>query len=444
MPLSRSVGKVGRALPSPDGHLAGDEPVEERGLVGVGLAPRRIPLVPRLVGGLAAADDLAGVREHGTLDGEPLLREPEDLVRGVDLGVAEGRAVRLAGVLLGRRGPRDDRLEDDEGRLVGDLLAGLDRREQLVDVLDVAVAALVVGGVAAPVDGVDVPAVGLVALRDVLGERDVGVVLDRDVVLVVDQREVAELLVRGQRGGLVGDALHDVAVGGQHEDVVVEDALTGLGAGVEHLPLPTLGERHPHGRRQTRAERSGGDLDTRGVVHLRVTRSEAAPRAQRLEVLQLQPVAGEVELDVLREAGVPAGQDEPVATQPCGVGRVVGHDVLVEQVGHGRQRHGGAGVTVAGLLDRVGGEDAHRVDGADVEVAPAGLLGHRKMELRAALGEWTCGRTSGGSGCRGRGHGALLRSRNRSFVSLALSMCPATRRVMRWAANRIPVLGAPG
>ena len=172
--------------------------------------------------------------------------------------------------------------------LLADLLAGLDRREQLVDVLDVAVAALVVGGVAAPVDGVDVPAVGLVALRDVLGERDVGVVLDRDVVLVVDQREVAELLVRGQRGGLVGDALHDVAVGGQHEDVVVEDALTGLGAGVEHLPLPTLGERHPDGGRQTRAERSGGDLDTRGVVHLRVTRSEAAPRAQRLEVLQLQ------------------------------------------------------------------------------------------------------------------------------------------------------------
>jgi hypothetical protein len=46
-------------------------------------------------------------------------------------------------------------------------------------------------------------------------------------------------------------------------------------------------------------------------------------------------------------------------------------------------------VAVAGLLDRVGGEDAHGVDGADVEVAPAGLRGHRELELGAALGEWT-------------------------------------------------------
>ena len=53
-----------------------------------------------------------------------------------------------------------------------------------------------------PVDDLDVPAVGLVALGDVLGQRDVGVVLDRDLVLVVDQGEVAELLGAGDRGRL--------------------------------------------------------------------------------------------------------------------------------------------------------------------------------------------------------------------------------------------------
>ena len=41
---------------------------------------------------------------------------------------------------------------------------------------------------AAPVDVDDVPAVGLVALGDVLAERDVGVVLDGDLVRVVDRR----------------------------------------------------------------------------------------------------------------------------------------------------------------------------------------------------------------------------------------------------------------
>ena len=54
-----------------------------------------------------------------------------------------------------------------------------------------------VGAAVGPVDVLDVPAVGLVARGDVLGERDVGVVLDRDLVVVVDQGQVAELLGAG-------------------------------------------------------------------------------------------------------------------------------------------------------------------------------------------------------------------------------------------------------
>ena len=92
----------------------------------------------------------------------------------------------------------------------------LQRRPERLDVLDVLVA--VVG----PVDGLDVPAVGLVARRDVLAERDVGVVLDRDLVVVVDHDEVAQLLVAGERGRLVAHALLDVAVAAQRVDVVVE------------------------------------------------------------------------------------------------------------------------------------------------------------------------------------------------------------------------------
>src|SRR3712207_8172285 len=48
------------------------------------------------------------------------------------------------------------------------------------------------------VDALHVPAVGLVALADVLGEGDGRVVLDRDAVVVVDQDQVAQLLRAGQ------------------------------------------------------------------------------------------------------------------------------------------------------------------------------------------------------------------------------------------------------
>ena len=76
---------------------------------------------------------------------------------------------------------------------------------QLRGVLDVLAGLL-------PVHGLHVPAVRLVALRDVLGECDVRVVLDGDLVRVVDHHEVAELLVAGERGRLAGDALLQVAV----------------------------------------------------------------------------------------------------------------------------------------------------------------------------------------------------------------------------------------
>ncbi len=84
---------------------------------------------------------------------------------------------------------------------------------------------LVASAVVGPVDDLHVPAVGLVALRDILGQRDVGVVLDRDLVLVVDERQVAELLGAGDGRRLGGDALLDVAVAGQAVDPVVEDRL---------------------------------------------------------------------------------------------------------------------------------------------------------------------------------------------------------------------------
>lgn len=97
------------------------------------------------------------------------------------------------------------------------------------------------------------------------------------------------------------------------------------------------------------------------VAVLGVAGGLRAPGAQGLEVVELETVAAQVELDVLRQRAVADGQDEPVATDPGAVARVTTHDLLEEQVRGGRQAHRGAGVTVADLLDRVGREDADRV-----------------------------------------------------------------------------------
>ena len=76
-------------------------------------------------------------------------------------------------------------------------------------------------------DPLHVPAVRLEALADVLGEGEVRGAVDGDVVVVVEEDELAQLQVTGEGGGFAADALHQVAVAGEHVGVVIDD----VGAG---------------------------------------------------------------------------------------------------------------------------------------------------------------------------------------------------------------------
>lgn len=58
----------------------------------------------------------------------------------------------------------------------------------------------------------DLPAKSLVASRYIFRERDVGVAVDGDVVVVVEGNQLAKSPVTSKRAGLVGNALHHAAV----------------------------------------------------------------------------------------------------------------------------------------------------------------------------------------------------------------------------------------
>ena len=66
------------------------------------------------------------------------------------------------------------------------------------------------------------------------------------------------------------------------------------------------------------AERAGGDLDPGGEVDLGMPRRLAAPLAELGEVVEGEPVPGQVEHGVQQDRGVAAGEDEAVAVGPCG------------------------------------------------------------------------------------------------------------------------------
>ena len=149
----------------------------------------------------------------------------------------------------------DVRAQHDQRRPVLDLLGLCDGRLEAVQ-LDVL----------AEVDRV--PPVGLEALGHVLGERHRHVAVELDAVVVVERDQAPELEVAGERAGLRGHALLDVAVGGDRVRVVVDDLVPGP---VEPRGQHALGQRHADGVRDALAQRPGRRLDPGRVAVLGVT-----------------------------------------------------------------------------------------------------------------------------------------------------------------------------
>jgi hypothetical protein len=159
--------------------------------------------------------------------------------------------------------------------------------------------------------------------------------------------------VAGQRGGLVGDAFHHVAVAEQGVGHVVDDGVAGLvvAAGQE-----AFGHGHADGIGRALPERARGGFDARRAERLGVARGARAPLPEGLELVEGQVVAREVQHRIEQHGAVSGGQHEAVAIRPLRVLGVVAQVLLPQHVGHGRRAHGQAGVAGVGLLNGVDGK----------------------------------------------------------------------------------------
>jgi hypothetical protein len=253
----------------------------------------------------------------------------------------ERLAVRLRGARLLGRAEADGGLAGDQRRAVGRLRLG----ERGVDRVRVVA-----------VNARGAPAIGLEALHLVgrVGERQRAV--DRDAVVVPQDDQAAELQMPGERGRLVADALHEVAVGGEHVGVVVDGLVAELG--VEDA----LREREPDRRGDALAERPGRRLDPGRHEALRVARRLRVELAEALQLVDRDALdAREVEERVEQHRAVPGRQHEAVAVEPVRVGGVV-----LEVPGEEDGRHvGGAhrqpGMARLRLLDGVHRQRPHGI-----------------------------------------------------------------------------------
>src|SRR5450759_5247866 len=211
-----------------------------------------------------------------------------------------------------------------------------------------------------------VPAVRVEALERPVGEGEGRGPVEFDVVVVVEVDKLAQFQVPRQRRGLGGDPLLQVAVGADGVHEMIDQVVA---RPVELSREAALGNRHPDAIRESLAERSGRRLDTLRMYMLRVAGSERAPLAERLQVLERQPVAGQIEQRVEQHAGVAGGEQEAVSIRPARVAGGVAQELRPQRVGHRRHPHRGAGMARVGLLNGVHGKRPNGVDRELVEVS---------------------------------------------------------------------------
>jgi len=197
-----------------------------------------------------------------------------------------------------------------------------------------------------------VPAEGGENGGGVLALGHLGHGVEGDVVGIVDQDQVVELVVAGEGGGLAGHALLQAAVAGEADDMVIEDGVAG---GVEAGHGHPGGDGVADGVGHALAERAGGRLDARRPDVLGMARGERAGLAELLQFVQRQRVTGQMEPSVEEHRAVPGREDEAVAVDPLGCGRV-------EPQAFPEERGPDLGAA-EGQAEVAGGTGVHGVDG---------------------------------------------------------------------------------
>ena len=233
----------------------------------------------------------------------------------------------------------DDCAHGDDRGLAGLGLGRLNRRLQRSQVVAVGHA-------------LHVPVVSREALQRVLCITQAGRPIQRNLVVVVKKNQLAQSQRSGQRSSLVRDSFHQVAVAQHRIGVVVHHVKAGT---VVHRGQVLLRNGHAHGHGDALPQRPGRHLHAVQVAALRVARRPRTPLAEAPQIVHRHIVAGEKQCPVEQRRGVPVRQHEPVPVRPLGVRRVVLHQLVKQQVGHGRAAQRSAGMAAHGLFHLVHG-----------------------------------------------------------------------------------------
>jgi|GEM_PF-6532302 len=189
---------------------------------------------------------------------------------------AQGRSVGFTGVLFARRAAADGRAHEDERRPIRIRLC----------LLQGAVDGIAIETVR---ERLDVPSTGVKAFRRVFRKGKGRGTGQANAVVVIQDDQLAETEVPGERAGFGRDALHQVPVTGQHIREMVHNPTF-----ITIINRRQVGFRdgHADGAADPLSQRPGGHFHARGVAIFRMARGFASPLPELLQIGQFEIVTG--------------------------------------------------------------------------------------------------------------------------------------------------------
>ena len=280
-----------------------------------------------------------------------------------DLLGAQWRAMAAAGAGLGRSPLADRRA----GRNQAWPRIGLGRRQRRIN-----------AGEIMAIASHNMPAGGGEAPSHVFAGRQAHRAIDRNLVVVPDHVEAAQLQMARQRNRFLADAFHQAAIAGHNPGVVIDQRIA------KHAVQVPLRHRHAHRHRQALPQRPGGAFHARQLGGFRMTGAWGMPLAEALDVIQGRLlIAGQVQQRIDQHRTMAGRQHKAVPIRPA---RRLGIELQVIGEQHGRDighAHRHSRVAAVGSFHRI---HSQRPDG----IGAACEIGHEAVPVNHP--HWRCSR----------------------------------------------------
>mmetsp|Transcript_6851 Transcript_6851/g.13635 ORF Transcript_6851/g.13635 Transcript_6851/m.13635 type:complete len:272 (-) Transcript_6851:81-896(-) len=244
----------------------------------------------------------------------------------------------------------------------------------------------------------NVPSHCFITGSNILGERDVGMAINGNAVVIVQSNQLSESPMPGKGSSFGRNTFHVATI--SHDDicVVINQVHSRL---VVASCQVLLSNCKSNCISNSLSQWPSCDFDSLGQEILWMSWGLRSPLTELLQVLNSHVVSHQVKERVVKHRSVSSGQNKAITTQPGYVFWIGCHEILEEDIGHGSTPHRKSRMSRVSLVHTINRKETNGID-CQLSVlvldfsrcwrssSSRGLHSHSKCAARAACTAWLC------------------------------------------------------